>query len=424
MIGCMLCTCCTVSSRPSVFLSDKDAFFGLFSSPLSSSTLAASLQQQQRQNNNSNNNKALTTTARKRKKNVDNCDLAESAFALLQWAQYGDDAPDFGKPAAKEALLKTESDNPCGNHHDNTEEDDNRLWDEQELEQGNNNHNDDTTNPETVAWAQDVVGPPLALPEANTPAGFVGNIQLRPYQKQALHWLVQREQPQQDHTVQQDEWKLLSELTHNGVFLQTGNSNCLDNTLPTIPLGPQEKDVWCDCGPVRVSSAAANKAVALDGTSTDPALDHHPLWQRRFVSTPQQDALAFYVNEFTQTASAGPPPPPHACRGGILADAMGLGKTVMLLALLLRDDDPKESMPNAKTTLVVAPLSLLSQWQEEIATKTNLTHKLYYAESARNPVYPGSFRGIHVVLTTCEYTEREGGGGRKTNRGHTRCTLS
>ena len=51
------------------------------------------------------------------------------------------------------------------------------------------------------------------------------------------------------------------------------------------------------------------------------------------------------------------------------------------------------------TTLVVAPLSLIAQWEEEISTKTNLTCLLYYGDT-RASKSSRSFRGVDVVLTT------------------------
>lgn len=65
-------------------------------------------------------------------------------------------------------------------------------------------------------------------------------------------------------------------------------------------------------------------------------------------------------------------------KGGILADDMGLGKTISSLAMILLDREMKQ---NAGPTLVVAPLSLLKQWESEIKTKvTELTVGIYHGE--------------------------------------------
>lgn len=53
--------------------------------------------------------------------------------------------------------------------------------------------------------------------------------------------------------------------------------------------------------------------------------------------------------------------------GGILADSMGLGKTIQATATMVAN--PSQDM-SCKTTLIVAPLALLEQWKLEIEHKT------------------------------------------------------
>ncbi|GAA5899588.1 uncharacterized protein JCM6883_005267 [Sporobolomyces salmoneus] len=84
--------------------------------------------------------------------------------------------------------------------------------------------------------------------------------------------------------------------------------------------------------------------------------------------------------------------------GGILADEMGLGKTFQTIALMIarRSHDPE-----IRTNLVVVPLSLLSQWEQEI-------HKFAIGQSVH--IYHGSNRykaktkeelqAFDVVITT------------------------
>ncbi len=55
---------------------------------------------------------------------------------------------------------------------------------------------------------------------------------------------------------------------------------------------------------------------------------------------------------------------PMACRGALLADDMGLGKTIQLLTFIAA---AIEERPSVDPFLIVAPVSLLENWKEEIA---------------------------------------------------------
>jgi DNA repair protein RAD16 len=80
--------------------------------------------------------------------------------------------------------------------------------------------------------------------------------------------------------------------------------------------------------------------------------------------------------------------------GGILADEMGMGKTIQTIALLLAE-------PRGKPNLVVAPTVALMQWKSEIEThtKNGLSVCLYYGTS-RN-ISAKQLKEHDVVLTTC-----------------------
>jgi len=80
--------------------------------------------------------------------------------------------------------------------------------------------------------------------------------------------------------------------------------------------------------------------------------------------------------------------------GGILADEMGMGKTIQTIALLLAE-------PRGKPNLVVAPTVALMQWKSEIEVHTNngLSVCLFYGSN--RSVTAKQLKNYDVVLTTC-----------------------
>ncbi|TCD64091.1 hypothetical protein EIP91_004563 [Steccherinum ochraceum] len=83
--------------------------------------------------------------------------------------------------------------------------------------------------------------------------------------------------------------------------------------------------------------------------------------------------------------------------GAILADEMGLGKTVQMIAVIATN---RSDNPLIKTTLIVAPVALLDQWQLEIEMKTNLELKCLIYHGSNKPKKLEDFRKYDVVLTT------------------------
>ncbi|KAF9691927.1 hypothetical protein EKO04_009833 [Ascochyta lentis] len=86
-------------------------------------------------------------------------------------------------------------------------------------------------------------------------------------------------------------------------------------------------------------------------------------------------------------------------KGGILADGMGLGKTVQAISLICArpSDDPLR-----KTTLIIAPVALMRQWEKEIARHVHDRYQLkvyIYHGSGKNADF-AKLRTYDVVLTT------------------------
>ncbi|KAK4192478.1 SWI/SNF family DNA-dependent ATPase [Podospora australis] len=84
-------------------------------------------------------------------------------------------------------------------------------------------------------------------------------------------------------------------------------------------------------------------------------------------------------------------------KGGILGDDMGLGKTITTLALMLSRQSPTA----VKTNLIIGPVALIKQWEQEIQKKLSPTHKLsvLLLHQKRKVAY-SEIKRYDVALTT------------------------
>ncbi|TRM55791.1 SNF2 family N-terminal domain-containing protein [Schizophyllum amplum] len=84
-------------------------------------------------------------------------------------------------------------------------------------------------------------------------------------------------------------------------------------------------------------------------------------------------------------------------KGGCLADEMGLGKTVQMISTMVFN---RSKDKNCKTTLIVAPVALLSQWALEIEMKTNCGFECVIYHGNTKPRSKKELLSYDVVLTT------------------------
>lgn len=141
----------------------------------------------------------------------------------------------------------------------------------------------------------------------------------------------------------------------------------------------------------------------------------HPLWEEYIWPTKDHDdqdvptvggITKFYMNPYSGDLSVEFPVQEQHCLGGLLADEMGLGKTIQMLSLIHshRSEVAREARSSLGglttvnqlprlgassatlldapcTTLIIAPMSLLSQWQSEAqkaSKEGTLKIELYY----------------------------------------------
>lgn len=155
----------------------------------------------------------------------------------------------------------------------------------------------------------------------------------------------------------------------------------------------------------------------------------HPLWEEYTWPTKDFDDKdvarvaeqpCFYMNPYQGDLSLEFPAQEQNCLGGILADEMGLGKTIQMLSLihthrsdvaeLARDSHSGSSSVNnlprlpssaagvvsaPRTTLVVAPMSLLAQWQSEAENASE-------EGTLKSMVYYGSDKVADLRTLCCE----------------------
>ncbi|KAF2017851.1 hypothetical protein BU24DRAFT_432428 [Aaosphaeria arxii CBS 175.79] len=101
--------------------------------------------------------------------------------------------------------------------------------------------------------------------------------------------------------------------------------------------------------------------------------------------------------------------------GGIIADPMGLGKTLTMIALIAADlepgrtmitendlwDDPENPKPSVSATLVIVPQQLMSPWEEQVqehVEQGSIKFRRHHGKDKLNDI--GDLDGITIVFTT------------------------
>uniref|UniRef100_A0A0D9VGJ6 RING-type domain-containing protein n=1 Tax=Leersia perrieri TaxID=77586 RepID=A0A0D9VGJ6_9ORYZ len=197
----------------------------------------------------------------------------------------------------------------------------------------------------------------------------------------------------------------------------------------------------CDLRPYQKQALYWMMQLEKGSSSQDAATTLHPCWEAYKLKDRRE--LVLYLNVFSGDATIEFPSTLQLARGGILADAMGLGKTIMTIALLLADsskgcitknstqlceeasglgelpiqthDDVKKlaspfsfsklrkpKVPLiAGGNLIVCPMTLLGQWKAEIEAHTAPGSVSIYVHYGQNRPKEASLIGeSDIVLTT------------------------
>ena len=148
--------------------------------------------------------------------------------------------------------------------------------------------------------------------------------------------------------------------------------------------------------------------------------DNNSLWRLRYRPSGQPT----YYNVITGTEERNKPP---EVLGGILADMMGLGKTLSILSLIVGSleaaneweeighlpelDGDRALIRNSKTTLLVSPLSTLANWEDQIATHIKPGAVNYYVYHGANRITDiNALASYDLVITTYSIVASEYGG--------------
>ncbi|KAI0298566.1 SNF2 family N-terminal domain-containing protein [Russula brevipes] len=116
---------------------------------------------------------------------------------------------------------------------------------------------------------------------------------------------------------------------------------------------------------------------------------------------------AYYYNIVTKTPQEAPP---VLGRGALCGDSMGLGKTLTMIALILATKN-EVSSEYSKSTLIVVPLSVLSNWEKQIrdhCMPDTLSHVVYYG--ATRHMSATELQKYDVVVTTYQTVAGEHSG--------------
>ncbi|KAI7561242.1 SNF2 family DNA-dependent ATPase domain-containing protein, partial [Hortaea werneckii] len=162
-----------------------------------------------------------------------------------------------------------------------------------------------------------------------------------------------------------------------------------EEALKNMPLAPKPASIKTEMLPFQLQALQW----LLDQESPQPpapgSKDTIQLWKRH-------ESVDAFTNIATNYSTKEAP---QLASGGILADDMGLGKTLEMISLIIADAEKF----GRGSTLIVSPLSVMSNWSGQIAhhVHENMALKVYiYHGNGRVSMKAEDFAQYDVVVTT------------------------
>ncbi|KGB78750.3 hypothetical protein CNBG_4588 [Cryptococcus deuterogattii R265] len=115
----------------------------------------------------------------------------------------------------------------------------------------------------------------------------------------------------------------------------------------------------------------------------------------------------YWLNVATKTPQSEAP---QLGRGGIIADGMGLGKTLTTISLVLATKNDPVGDKVSQSTLIVCPLSVLGNWEKQIRDHVAPSQLTFYTyHGAAKGLTAKKLGGYDIVLTTYQTVAGEDG---------------
>ncbi|KAE9380526.1 hypothetical protein N431DRAFT_324877 [Stipitochalara longipes BDJ] len=188
-----------------------------------------------------------------------------------------------------------------------------------------------------------------------------------------------------------------------------------EDDMPKTRLRKKKRDLEADSLTDKLKGLSVDEE-KFDVASEDEEEDDGTVEGVKVKLLPHQvEGLEWMTGRELGTGKKGKVP-----KGGILADDMGLGKTLQSISLILTNAKPteeglitKRKLPSGleKTTLVVAPLALIRQWELEIKEKVETSHALrvYVHHGPQRTKRFQDLKRYDVVITTYQILVSEFG---------------